>query len=88
MDKKQGKPREAVRKVVETKREAEVDRAAKDAAWTRMPSIAAVMLAQSRRRITSSWQYFGRWRFCCDSRCGSSRGIAKGMARFDSLRTP
>jgi hypothetical protein len=51
MDDKKTKQDEAVRESAETKGEAKSSKAVKNAPLIRKPSIAAVMLAQSRRRI-------------------------------------
>jgi hypothetical protein len=54
MDEKSKKQAQTVRKTPEKKGEVEVSRPAKNAASTGNPSIAAVLLARSRRRITYS----------------------------------
>jgi hypothetical protein len=54
MDEKKTKQGEAIRKSAETQAEAKSNRPVKNVPVIRMPSIAAAMLAQSRRRITSS----------------------------------
>jgi hypothetical protein len=54
MDKKKGKPKETTRKTVGTKAEPAASGTAKVAAVPHMPSIAAMLLDRSRRRITSS----------------------------------
>ena len=52
MDEKKTKQDEAVRKSGETKGKTKSSKAVKNAPLIRKPSVAAVMLAQSRRRIT------------------------------------
>ena len=54
MDEKKTKQGEAVRKPAEAKAEAKSSKVVKHVVLTRTPSIAAAMLAQSRRRITAS----------------------------------
>jgi len=54
MDEKKTKQEEADRKSAGTKGETKSSKAVKIAPLIRTPSIAAAMLAQSRRRITSS----------------------------------
>jgi hypothetical protein len=54
MDEKKTKQEEADRKSAETKSETKSSKEVKTALLPRMPSIAAVLLARSRRRITAS----------------------------------
>jgi hypothetical protein len=78
MNEKKTKQDEADRKSAETKGEAKSSKAVKNVPLIRMPSVAAVMLALSRRRITFPWQYIEDGGVKGLRRCGSSREIGQG----------